>query len=84
MVHAYCESPRIAATRIYWTNCSKFKQRLDHLFLEKYDIDDVIYNDIDAMISRMKYVQYREPNSWQAGEFNQGQQLCYSGNYIKK
>ena len=65
-----CESPCIATTRIYWTNSSKLKQRLDHLFLDKYDIEDVIHNDMDAMISRMKYVQYREPSSWQSNDEN--------------
>ena len=60
----------ITATRIYWTNSSKLKQRLDHLFLDKYDIEDVIHNDMDAMIARMKYVQCREPSSWQPNDEN--------------
>ena len=63
-----CKSPCIVATRIYWINCSRLKQRLDHVFLDKYDIDDVIHNDMDAVMSRMKYVQNREPSSWQPVE----------------
>ena len=32
---------------------------------EKYQIENIDDNDIDAIISRMKFVQYREESSWQ-------------------
>ena len=64
----HCESPCIASTRNYWISSSRLKRRLDHLFLEKYEIDDIINNDMDAIISRMKFVQFREESSWQVDE----------------
>jgi len=63
-----CESPCIISNRHYWISNSRLKRRLDYLFFVKYGIDNVVDNDMDAVISRMKFVQYREESSWQAGE----------------
>ena len=48
----------------YWIHNSGLKRRLDRIFWEKYEIDDVIHNDIDAIVARIKYVQNREESSW--------------------
>ena len=60
----YCGSPCIVSTRNYWIHNSGLKRRLDRIFWEKYEIDDVIHNDIDAIVARIKYVQNREESSW--------------------
>ena len=40
---------------------------LDNIFLEKYQIDNVLDNDIDAITSRIFYVQNREEATWNLG-----------------
>ena len=60
-----CTSPCIVANKHFLVNNSMLKYRLDKLFFDEYQIEDINDNDIDAIMSRIKYVQFREPNSWQ-------------------
>ena len=62
-----CSSPCIVPNRHYFINNSLLKRQIDSIFLEKYEMYDAYDNDIDAVISRMKYIQFREPSSWQPG-----------------
>ena len=60
-----CQSPCIITNKHYFMNNSSIKHRIDSIFYSKYNIENVMYNDIKALVSRMKYVQFREPSSWQ-------------------
>ena len=60
-----CTSPCIAQNKLYFITNSSIKCRVTRLFQDKYDIDDVVNNDIDAIASRIKYIQFREESSWQ-------------------
>ena len=60
-----CSSPCVTANKFYFMNNSAIKHRIDQMFYEKYQIENIDDNDIDAIISRMKFVQYREESSWQ-------------------
>ena len=59
-----CSSPCFAPNKMYFLNSSLLKNKLDNIFLPVYNIDDVINNDIDAVASRILYVQNREEASW--------------------
>ena len=59
------QSACIVANKHYFMNNSRIKHRIDKIFYDKYNIENVMCNDIDAVEARMKYVQFREPSSWQ-------------------
>ena len=59
-----CDSPCFLLNKYYLLNNSSLKRSLDYNFFEKYQIDDINHNDVDAIISRMFYVQHREEASW--------------------
>ena len=62
-----CDSPCLMLNRYYILNNSSLKMSLDNIFLEKYQIDNVLDNDIDAITSRIFYVQNREEATWNLG-----------------
>ena len=43
---------------------SMLRSNLDKIYFDKYQINDVLENDIDAIISRIFYVQDHEDSSW--------------------
>ena len=49
-------------------NHSSLKIKLDAIFHDVYGIDDIIENDIDAIFSRIIYVQNREEASWSVND----------------
>ena len=59
-----CQSPCFTLHKEYFLNHSMLKRKLDNIFLEKYQVDDISRNDIDALKSRIFYVQNREEASW--------------------
>ena len=59
-----CNSPCILINKIYFTSRSMLKCTIENTFSSLYDVDDVIDNDIDALRSRILYVQNREESSW--------------------
>ena len=62
-----CTSPCIVPNRHYFIDNSLLKRQIDSIFLEKYEMYDAYDNDMDAVMARMKYIQFREPSSWQPG-----------------
>ena len=53
--------------RNYFLNFSNFKYIVENIFLVKYNIPDILDNDVDAIISRLFFIQNREPTSWFLG-----------------
>ena len=47
----------------YFMEKSHFKENLESIFSCKYNVRDVLYNDTDAILSRVLYIQNREPSS---------------------
>ena len=50
--------------KLYLTNNSQLKTMLNDVFSNKYQIDNIDVNDIDAINSRIFFVQNREEASW--------------------
>ena len=57
-------SPCLFVNHLYFKEMSYLKRSLDKVFNDKYQVDDLNANDFDALISRITYVQNREPSSW--------------------
>ena len=57
-------SPCIMINKLYLTNNSQLKTMLNDVFSNKYQIDNIDENDIDAINSRIFFVQNREEASW--------------------
>ena len=49
--------------RNYFMEKSYFKENLESIFNCKYNVRDVLDNDTDAILSRVLYIQNREPSS---------------------
>ena len=47
----------------YFLTNSHFKRNIERICIEKYNISNVLSNDLDAINARIKYVQDRDPNS---------------------
>lgn len=62
-----CKSLCFLKYKYYFMNYSDFKASIDNIWLKKYDVLDVLDNDVDALISRMHFVQDREPSSMFTG-----------------
>ena len=56
-------SPCLRDFSYYFKNNSVFKSNIDRLFQDVYDIHDVLRNDMDAVISRIYFIQRNEPHS---------------------
>ena len=46
------------------------KVKLDNIFLNVYGIDDILDNDIDAIRSRIIFIQNREEASWNVNDIS--------------
>ena len=57
------DSPCIIWHKVFLTKFSAYGGYLRDVFRRNYDIIDVPDNDLDAIYSRLKYVQSREPSS---------------------
>ena len=49
--------------KYYFLTNSHFKRNIECIYIEKYNISNVLSNDLDEINARIKYVQDREPNS---------------------
>ena len=58
-----CISPCFVRHKLYFMKFSLYAQSIEVNAMEKYEIVDLLDNDIDAIISRIFYVQRHEPAS---------------------
>ena len=49
--------------KYYFLYNSIFMTNLELLWKSKYNVPDVLSNDIDALVSRIDFIQKREPSS---------------------
>ena len=56
-------SPCFALHKRYFTQHSFLMHYLGNVFLDKYDVSGILDNDLDALESRLFYIQDREPCS---------------------
>ena len=49
--------------RYYFLFDSEIKSNIDNLFRSHYEIQDLLDNDIDAILSRIDYIERNEPRS---------------------
>ena len=56
-------SPCLRDLSYYFKHNSIFKSNIDSLFKDVYDINDVLKNDMDAIIARIYFIQRNEPHS---------------------
>ena len=59
-----CESPCFAVRKRYMIKHSMFAGAISDIWYKEYDIINPLENDIDALLSRMFFIQRREPSSW--------------------
>lgn len=59
-----CYSPCFSVHRFYFLNSSLYWKKISALMKNNYDIDNVLENDFDAILSRIQYVQNRENRSY--------------------
>ena len=57
------KSPCFYRHRFYFLENSFYKEHVCKLWRLKYDVENVLQNDVDALLSRILYVQRREPSS---------------------
>ena len=57
------KSPCFYRHRFYFLENSFYKEHVCKLWRSKYDVENVLQNDVDALLSRILYVQRREPSS---------------------
>ncbi len=62
-----CQSENFIRLKHYFINESYFITDFKLLFLKEYDVDDIFNNDLDALRSRILFVQQREYSSWFTG-----------------
>ena len=58
-----CSSPCVLVFKSYFLNHSRISVLIHKQFLEIYNVRNVLDNDIDALKSRIMFVQSREPSS---------------------
>ena len=59
-------SPCFYRHKLYFLNFSFFRYYVDNVWRNKYDVENVLENDLDALLSRIIFVQIREPYSMYA------------------
>ena len=57
------DSPCFMRVKNYFMEKSYFKENLESIFSCKYNVRDILDNDTDAILSRVLYIQNREPSS---------------------
>ena len=62
-----CNSPCIVRHKYYLLNTSFISQYVNSTWLKKYNVPNVLNNDIQALIARIYYIQNREPSSMFVG-----------------
>ena len=58
-----CTSPCFYHHKFYFLSNSYFVQRIFKLWYDKYSVINILENDFEALVSRIFYVQFREPSS---------------------
>ena len=59
-----CESPCFCHHKCYFLKFSNIKKSIDKIGYKEYNVANIFDNDIDAIVSRMFYIQNMEPSSW--------------------
>ena len=67
-----CKSECFSFHRYYFMKFSYFRRSLDSLFLKNYETENILDNDLDALASRIFFVQNHERSSGFIGFSNQG------------
>ena len=57
-------SPCFNILKVYFIKFSYFKNFISEIFYKIYDIPFILDNDIQAIYSRITFIQQREPSSW--------------------
>ena len=57
------KKPTLKSLRHYFMFKSKIKASIDNIFSSWYNVNDFMYNDRSALISRIDYVERTEPRS---------------------
>ena len=48
---------------VFFLNMSLYKKKIDEMFVNKYNLSNILDNDFDAIVSRISFVQDREPTT---------------------
>ena len=59
----------------YFKRHSNFRIFLENIFLNKYDVRDILENDFDAILARVSFIQNREPSSFYVPHYFMNQLL---------
>ena len=57
------DGPCFALRKFYFLNMSLYRQEIDKVVREKYTMSNILENDIDGIVSRISFIQHREPSS---------------------
>ena len=59
----------------YFKRHSNFRIFLENIFLNKYDVRDILENDFDAILASVSFIQNREPSSFYVPHYFMNQLL---------
>ena len=57
------DGPCFALHKFYFLNMSLYRHEIDKVIRKKYNMSDILENDIDGIVSRISFIQNREPSS---------------------
>ena len=57
------EGPCFILHKCYFLNMSLYKKKIHEMCVNKYDLSNILDNDFDAIVSRISFIQDREPTS---------------------
>ena len=57
------DGPCFALHKFYFLNMSLYRQEIDKVVREKYNVSNTLDNDIDGIVSRISFIQHWEPSS---------------------
>ena len=57
------DRPCFTLHKFYFSNMSLYRQKIDKVVREKYNMSNILENDIDGIVSRISFIQHREPFS---------------------
>jgi len=60
---SYSRCPLLKILRYHFMFNSRVKRNVDRIFTERYNVTDVVNNDVDALYSRIDFIQRYEPRS---------------------
>ena len=57
------DGPCFNLHKFYFLNMSLYRQKIDKVVRKKYNMLNILENDIDGIVSRISFIQHREPFS---------------------